>query len=228
MNGIIPVIRNPITLIFTASTPLTILFLLSVAGPSNVAFAVSGSIVFVIASNGIAVGSDATLNRVEYKFQDILVASPVSPLSYATGLALSALAFSLPMLGLFAIVGVLASGQLNLPLFTLAVLMSWATMSFVGFILSTFVLNSRSAYLVVSSFAQIISVVPPVFYQFDVLPPPLREIAFAVPTAQAAELFRQSFGIQQEFSVAGSLAILSAYSIISVLLLKYKARWREP
>ncbi len=90
MTGILWLRRNPISLLFSAISPFSILFVLFVVSNGQyLQFAVSGSLVMALVGYGLALGQDISFYKTEYKIQDVFVASPVSSLTYMTGLALS-------------------------------------------------------------------------------------------------------------------------------------------
>src|ERR687895_600920 len=87
MTGILWLRRNPLSLIFTAISPFSLLFILFIVSSGEyVQFAVAGSLVMALVGYGLALG------------QDIFVASPVSSITYMLGLALSQLLYGLPAL----------------------------------------------------------------------------------------------------------------------------------
>src|ERR671927_396106 len=99
MTGVLWLRRNPMSLVFTAISPFSLLFVLFVISNGHyIQFAVAGSLVMALVGYGLALGQDISFYKTEYKIQDVFVASPVSPLTYMTGLALSELLFGLPAL----------------------------------------------------------------------------------------------------------------------------------
>src|SRR6188472_4725450 len=103
LTGLLWLRRNPMSMVFTAISPFSLLFVLFVVSNGHyVQFAIAGSLVMALVGYGLALGQDISFYKTEYKIQDIFVASPVSPLTYMTGLALSELLFGLPALGVLA------------------------------------------------------------------------------------------------------------------------------
>src|SRR6185503_294238 len=101
VTGILWLRRNPISLVFTAISPFSLLFVLFVVSGGEadiIELAVVGSLVMALVGYGLALGQDISFYKTEYKIKDIFVASPVSPLTYMMGLALSVLLFGLPAL----------------------------------------------------------------------------------------------------------------------------------
>ena len=89
MTGVLWLRRNPMSLVFTAISPFSLLFVLFViSGGQYIHFAVAGSLVMALVGYGLALGQDISFYKTEYKVQDVFVASPVSPLTYMVRLAL--------------------------------------------------------------------------------------------------------------------------------------------
>ena len=99
MTGYLWLRRNPLSLIFTAISPFSLLFILFIVSSGEyVQFAVAGSLVMALVGYGLALGQDISFYKIEYKMQDVFVASPVSSITYMLGLALSQLLYGLPAL----------------------------------------------------------------------------------------------------------------------------------
>lgn len=230
--GIVPMIRIPTLLPFVFATPFTILFILFVSGqPTLFAYGLSGAITMTVAQQGLFLGADLTNYKIEHKFQSVVVASPVSPFTYMFSVALSELTFAIPALtillmimayrtpgaGAVAILGILA-----------VALLTWITTSSIGFFLSTYVLNTRTAFLTVTFISIILSVLPPVFYPMKILPANIRWLAELVPTTHASVLIQGFAGLP----VGATQTILSwialpAFAAAFLALALLKARWRE-
>ena len=99
LTGFLWLRRNPMSMVFTAISPFSLLFVLFVISNGHyIQFAIAGSLVMALVGYGLALGQDISFYKTEYKIQDVFVASPVSPLTYMTGLAFSELLFGLPAL----------------------------------------------------------------------------------------------------------------------------------
>ena len=104
LTGILWLRRNPISMVFSAISPFSLLFVLFVVSNGHyIQFAVAGSLVMALVGYGLALGQDISFYKTEYKIQDVFVASPVSPLTYMTGLALSQLLFGFPALAVLTV-----------------------------------------------------------------------------------------------------------------------------
>src|SRR5919108_5561044 len=146
LTGILWLRRNPVSMVFSAISPFSMLFVLFVISNGHyVQFAVVGSLVMALVGYGLSLGQDISFYKTEYKVQDIFVASPVSSLTYMTGLALSELLFGLPTLIVLAILVVYFGSVFSIPLLVATILLIWGAMSALGFFLSSHMLHMRNA-----------------------------------------------------------------------------------
>ena len=230
MTGVLWLRRNPMSLVFTAISPFSLLFVLFVvSGGQYIHFAVAGSLVMALVGYGLALGQDISFYKTEYKVQDVFVASPVSPLTYMVGLALSELLFGLPALVVLATLVVYFGSVFSIPLLVATILLIWGAMSALGFFLSSHMLHMRNATQVISFVNVILAVLPPVFYSMDMMPDVLRPLAYAVPTTHASLMLQDIMGISTpaDWSLEFGFAIQIAYLLAFITLAKTKALWRE-
>jgi ABC-2 type transport system permease protein len=230
MTGVLWLRRNPMSLVFTAISPFSLLFVLFVvSGGQYIHFAVAGSLVMALVGYGLALGQDISFYKTEYKVQDVFVASPVSPLTYMVGLALSELLFGLPALIVLATLVVYFGSIFSIPLLVATILLIWGAMSAMGFFLSSHMLHMRNATQVISFVNVILAVIPPVFYSMDIMPEVLRPLAYAVPTTHASLMLQDIMGIPTpaDWSLEFGFAVQIAYLLAFVTLAKTKALWRE-
>ena len=230
--GIVPMVRIPTLLPFVFATPFTILFILYVSGqPALFAYGLSGAITMTVAQQGLFLGADLTNYKIEHKFQSVVVASPVSAFTYMFSVALSELAFAVPAIAV--LLAILAyrtpgAGALTMGGIMVVAVLTWMTTSSIGFFLSTYVLNTRTAFLTVTFISIILSILPPVFYPMQVLPPDIRWLSDLAPTTHASVLIQGLSGlpVSGEQTMVSWLALpIFAVAFLSLALLK--ARWRE-
>ena len=230
MTGVLWLRRNPMSLVFTAISPFSLLFVLFViSGGQYIHFAVAGSLVMALVGYGLALGQDISFYKTEYKVQDVFVASSVSPLTYMMGLALSELLFGLPALVVLATLVVYFGSVFSIPLLVATILLIWGAMSAMGFFLSSHMLHMRNATQVISFVNVILAVLPPVFYSIDIMPEVLRPLAYAVPTTHASLMLQYIMGMPTaaDWSLGFGFAIQIAYLVGFIMLAKTKAIWRE-
>jgi ABC-2 type transport system permease protein len=230
-TGILWLQRNPISLVFTAISPFSLLFVLFVVSNGQYThYAVAGSLVMALVGYGLALGQDISFYKTEYKIQDIFVASPISPLTYMMGLALSELLFGLPALTVLAALVIYFGAPLTaIPLLVATILLLWGSMSAMGFFLSSHMLHMRNATQVISFVNVVLGVLPPIFYPVTNLPDVLRYIAYLVPTTHASMTLQYIMGLPTpaEWSVGLGYAVQVVYLVGFVVLAKTKALWRE-
>ncbi|PWU79846.1 MAG: hypothetical protein DLM72_15225 [Candidatus Nitrosopolaris wilkensis] len=231
LTGILWLRRNPISMVFSAISPFSLLFVLFVVSNGHyIQFAVAGSLVMALVGYGLALGQDISFYKTEYKIQDVFVASPVSPLTYMTGLALSQLLFGFPALAVLTVLAAFFGTSLsNIPLLISTIFLIWGSMSAMGFFLSSHMLHMRNATQVISFVNVLLAVLPPVFYSIGRLPLDLQYLAYIVPTTHASLMLQYTMGLPtpKEWSVALGLLVQVSYLIGFVMLAKTKAIWRE-
>src|ERR687898_970028 len=231
MTGILWLRRNPLSMVFSALSPFSILFVLFVVSNGEYTdLAIAGSLVMATVGYGLALGQDISFYKTEYKIQDVFVAAPVSSLTYMTGLALSELLFGLPALIALTVLAALYGNTLaTLPLLICSILLTWGAMSAMGFFLSSHMLHMRNATQIISFVNVVLAVLPPVFYSIERLPAELQFVAYAVPTTHASLMLQYIMGIPTPigWSIWLGLAIQIIYLVGFVLLAKTKALWRD-
>ncbi len=228
--GILPMVRVPALLPFVFATPFTILFILYVSGSgAALSYGLAGAITMTVAQQGLILGADLTSFKIEHKFQSIVVASPVSSFTYFISIALSEILFAaLPLAVLLAIVSHDGTGAFEILEIIGVILLTWITTSSIGFFLSTYVLNTRTAFLTVTFISVVISVLPPVFYPLSLLPSFLRPIAELAPTTHASILIQSLTNVPTgSAQVDLSWVALPIFTAIFMALALFKARWRE-
>lgn len=231
-TGILVVIRSPGFIVFSAMTPFTILFFLFVVGGgSYLAYGVVGATISILVQAGLSLGADATYNRIQYRFQDFCVASPLTAIDYMIGLSLGEVTFVAPslavLLGLLAYLGLIG---LNFPVLVVVMFLAWVSSSALGFFLSTYILQTRSAFSLTALIATLLTVLPPVYYPIEVIPQVYRCLAYIVPTTHLSILMQSTLGVRVfEFGqLELSWGVLIAYTVLFLALASFKARWRQP
>lgn len=231
-TGILVVIRSPGFIVFSSTTPFTVLFFLFVVGgPGYIPYGLVGATVSILVGAGLFLGADATFNRLQFKFQDFCVASPLPAVDYMVGLSLGELTFVTPSLAvLIFIFGYLRLITLSFPLALVVMLLAWVFSSSFGFFLSTFILRSRSAFSVTSLVSTLLTVVPPVFYPIEIIPQSYRFLAYLAPTTYLSILMQSVLGLQSysQEQIAASWMVLLSFTIFFFSLAAFKARWRQP
>ncbi len=227
--GFTPMLRNPLFIAFVFSTPFTLLFILFVASNGEaLPYGLAGALTMVTTELGLFVGTDLASYKLQNRFQDIVVASPVSPLIYMFGVALSELIFGAPAL---IILFVLIAGQ-GAALAALVgclgvVVLLWITTTSLGFFFSAYAPNTQNAFIINGFITTVLSVLPPVYYSLNVLPAYLVPLAQIMPTTEASALFQGSIGLGYTVDPIFGFSVLLAATFIMLLLVSFRMRWRE-
>lgn len=166
------------------------------------------------------------------KIREIIVAMPVHPISYAMGIAFAPLIISSPGLVIFAALamwlGVLTFSSL---LWSIVILiLCWATLSSLGFLISTYL--QRASIYTLNTLSNLLGIalvfLPPVYYPEEMLSS-FSWIALLFPTSNAAGLIRIYAGLLD----AAAVMILVRWSILVTTMIACtiailaKAKWRE-
>jgi ABC-2 type transport system permease protein len=231
-DGVLPIKRSPFNVVNFVISPLTILFFIYLfAGPGKAEFAISGGLIAVIVGSCIILETEAAFIRLVVRLQDMFVSSPLSPVSYVLGLSLALLLNGLAGIVLFSLLlvasgAVSAIGALEI---ALACIMTWASVSSLGFVLSTFARDMRDLWVYAPLFTVTLSFLPPIFYPITLIPPQFRFIAYFAPTTYPAQIIQMATKLIP-FSTTGfvfDIAVGSAYVLMLVLFAAKLARWRQ-
>ena len=231
-DGILPIRRSPFDVLNFILSPLTILFFIYIfAGPSRAVFALGGGLIAVIVGSCITLETEAAFMRIVVKLQDMFVASPISAVSYVAGLSLAKLFSGLAGIVLFSVLlGVYASisvvGALEI---VAAAAITWASISALGFMISTFARDVRDLWVYSPLLNVALSFLPPVFYPISFLPQEFRVVAYVAPTTYPAQIIQAATG---QISIGQGVLLFDfvgglAYTLVLIALAAKLARWRQ-
>lgn len=238
-NGIMPLWRSPLLIAAVFLTPFSFLFFLYVIAPRPLfPFGVVGGILFTALFTGNGMLNDCAYLRLERQLQQVFVASPLSPLAYLLGMALSELAFALPATVLFTSILVLVTpvGPFAVAALVGVVLVTWLLATTLGFLISTLFSQLREIWPIGTLVFSLLSVLPPVFYPASEIPARWQWVAMLAPSTFAAQLADRAVGlgggvttgvpvVDSPFFALGALLGITLLCGAAALFL---ARWREP
>jgi len=227
--GFIPMLRNPLFIPFVFSSPFTLLFILFVATSGTaLPFGIAGALTMVTTELGLFVGTDLASYKIQNKFQDIVVASPVSPLVYMFGVALSELIFGAPaLLVLFGLMAWHGASLMTIAITMGVVALLWVTTTSIGFFFSAYAPSTQNAFIINGFIATLLSVLPPVYYSVSILPHIVVPLAEVLPTTEASSLFQGALGLGYSINPVFSFAVLVVAAACLLLLVSFKMKWRE-
>lgn len=225
----LPFLRNPFLIIGILALGFFPLFIIITAG-GVAAYGFIGTIIVGISGAGLGIAADVVYNRDWLKFQDMLVSSPVHPLSYAFGISLSALVQALPVSLIFISLAVVSQVLPITSLLSVAMilLLTWASMTMLGFTLATY-MKSREIGTASTMLGLMLSYLPPVYYPITAVPEYLRWVTFLVPTTHSAELLRGLGGLADLDwgSAFFHWIALFIFTIVFLVFTLKGARWRQ-
>ncbi len=213
--------------------PVIFIFVFATA-PGAATQSLVGAIILTFAFTGLFASQSVYFNKQWFRFQDMLVASKVSPASYAVGLSVSGLVVALPgvLVALFLVL-------LSRPTPVAGVLVGlgtsvilWIGLVFVGFAIGATTKNARRA----NSIPQVLSIalgfLPPVYYPLSTLDhyPVAQAFAMLIPTTHAAQLAKYYFGLIDipGWQVALGWAYLLGFTALMGFLASRRAHWVDP
>lgn len=165
------------------------------------------------------------------RLQEMFVTSPVGPLTYAFGIALSRLLPGLLSTVLFMAV-MLAVGYLEPSKVIVTLLLVEASDilgAMLGFLVATYFPNPQHIGGLAAMLGFLLTMVPPVLYPLDVLPPTWQYVMGILPPTHAAHLLRAFNGVSENAALpvwVSALALLFFFAT-SVYLVARRSRWRE-
>jgi len=225
--------RNPLMLMVIAMiSAIPLFFMAMFTGGGMLIHGIVGAMVSTVAFIGVAAGiQDISWDRY-VKIREMIVAMPVHPASYAIGIALAPLLLSVPSLLFFGAIATMwgVFSPLTMLWTVAALVLCWAAMSAIGFIISTYLFKASPWLL--NNLSNLLGIglifIPPVYYPETMLGG-LSWISALIPTSNAAGLVRAYLGLlklPQEVIVVRWL-ILIVTTVVFVVLTSLKTRWTE-
>ena len=232
VNAIYEMKNYPVVLISTVISPLSLLLVITfVSNGALFGTAIEGGLIMVFFSSGIALQSDLSHLKNDFKLQDMIVSSPTSSRLYMAGMALAEIVYSLP--GLIILI-VLAEIYLHpsliqaLILFVVLMLM-FAISVAIGFMLSTFSSDVVQSYAFSRLLSLLFATLPPVYYPITYVPAPFNYLAYLSPTTYAAEIMHSATGyldLSFNWLIVDWIVLVVVCAIILFIGLK-KNRWKD-
>lgn len=226
--------RNPLMIMLLAmisSIPLFFMLMFS-SGGNVIAHGLIGAMVSSVSFVGVMAGiQDISWDRY-VKIREMIVAMPVHPASYALGIALAPLLVSIPSLIFF---GAITAYLGFLTLQTLvwivpALIIVWAAMSTMGFMISTYLMKSSTMML--NNLSNLLGIgfifIPPVYFSEAQLGN-LSWISVIIPTSNVAGLIRSYMGLlplsTEAIIIRWTVLIITTLTFVTLTFIK--AKWRE-
>ncbi|MGI0149527.1 MAG: ABC transporter permease [Thermoplasmata archaeon] len=230
----LPLLRDPMLLVVISLfsfLPVIFIFVFATQ-PGAAVQSLVGAIILTFAFTGLFASQSVYFNKQWFRFQDMFVASKVSPASYALGLSVSGLVVALPSV-LVALVLLILSGPstaAGVLLLLASSTLLWIGLVFVGFAIGATTKNARRA----NSIPQVLSIalgfLPPVYYPLSTLPAYAQPLAMLIPTTHAAQLAKYYFGLITipAWEVWVGWAYLLGFAALMGFIASRRAHWVDP
>jgi len=232
VNAIYEMINYPIVLLASVISPLSLLAVVTfVSKGTLLGTAIEGGLVMSFFSSGIAMASDLSHLKNDFKLQDMVVSSPTSSRLYMGGMALAEIVYSIPSI---AILTVLVVIYVHLSIAQAAVmivvlLLMFAMSVALGFMLSTILNDVVQSFAFTRLLSLLFTTLPPVYYPITYIPQTFRYAAYLSPTTYAAGLIQATTGYLTISSglLAFYWAVLLGVTAVILLIAVKKTRWKD-
>jgi ABC-type multidrug transport system permease subunit len=185
-----------------------------------------GLLVITVFDAGAQLSVDINGLRIS-KFKDILVSSPVGPLTYAfgtaIGMSLLSLVYSITLLIAYITVYRLDAYSVMSMIIILALL--WAVGILLGLIISLSIRSHIRLMIVSDAVYSTFAYTTPVYYPPTILPQQLRILTYISPPASAVEAILVSN--TRGMGILPHILSLLVWLITLLVLALFKSRWRE-
>jgi ABC-type multidrug transport system permease subunit len=233
----LPLLRDPMLLVVISLfsfLPVIFIFVFATQ-PGAAEQSLVGAIILIFSFTGLFASQSVYFNKQWFRFQDMFVASRVSPASYAFGLSLSGLVVALPSV-VVALIFLIVSGPtsaLGILLLLATSALLWIGLVFVGFAIGASTKNARRANSVPQVLSIAMGFLPPVYYPLAFLDkwPIAQAFAMAIPTTHAAQLAKYYFGLLPnvpDWQIVVGWVYLLAFAAVMGVIAARRAHWVDP
>ena len=232
VNAVYEMKNYPIVLFSTVLSPLSLLLVITfVSGGALFGTAIEGGLIMIFFSSGIALQSDLSHLKNDFKLQDMIVSSPTSSRLYMGGMALAEIVYSLPaLIILIVLAGIyIQPNLLQITILSIVLLLMFAVSVAIGFMLSTFSSDVVQSYAFSRLLSLLFATLPPVYYPITYVPSPFNYLAYLSPTTYAAEIMHSSTGfldISTNMLILDWVVLLGVCAVILFIAIR-KTRWRD-
>jgi ABC-2 type transport system permease protein len=232
VNAFYEMKNYPIVLFSTVLSPLSLLLVITfVSGGTLFGTAIEGGLIMIFFSSGIALQSDLSHLKNDFKLQDMIVSSPTSSRLYMGGMALAEIVYSLPALIILVVLAgiYLQPNLLQVAVLSFVLILIFAVSVAMGFMLSTFSSDVVQSYAFTRLLSLLFATLPPVYYPITLVPWPFNYLAYLSPTTYAAEIMHSSTGFIDASinTLIVDWAVLLGVCAVILFIAVKKTRWRD-
>jgi ABC-2 type transport system permease protein len=227
-NGVSWIRDSPWSIVANVITPICLLVIIYlISGGKLVAYAIVGGVIAIIASSTLTSTGQSAMFRLEFRIQDLIIATRVSMLDYILGFVVANLVFTSPGIVLFTIFSIvfhLFTIQRFLTTVAVALLLALATTSIAVFVGSK-IRRTVGMWSISGILSALFTLLPPTFYPYTVLPKIALYILAISPVTPAAIILQGAYGLGPVNLFAPFLLV--AEVIIYIFIARTFGRWRE-
>jgi len=222
----------PVVTISTIISPLSLLaVVVFISNGALFGTAIIGGLIMVFFSSGIALQSDLSHLKNDFKLQDMIVSSPTSAKMYMGGMAIAEIVYAIPALAILITLAAiyLQPNPLQILTLTTVLLLIFSISVAIGFMLSTLSSDVVQSYAFSRLLSLLFTTLPPVYYPISYMPTPFNYIAYLSPTTYAAALMHSATGfliLSTTQTISYWAILIGVCSAIMGIAVK-KTRWRE-
>ncbi|BAB59668.1 hypothetical protein [Thermoplasma volcanium GSS1] len=220
--------RGPSYLISAMSTPLALLFLIFIISRGKLLdYALVGGFIGLVSSVSLSSAGDAAFLRLQLRIQDLFVATSISPTDYMFGLTLSYFVFSIPGLVVYVILGIIFHVFTFIGVLVLVAVLILLTISTssISFIVSGLISHVRNVWGIAGILSVVMTVLPPTFYPYYIIPKAFLYALSVSPAASAAVIVQGAFGLSP--ILMQMLYIFILETIIYAFLGRVMIKWHS-
>lgn len=214
-------------IVYSLLIPISLLFIFGIISSGRlVPLAILGGLISVFVTNGINTLSDSAQLRIQHKFYDLFIATPLASVEYVMGFVLAELFFALPSIVLFMAIGY-AYHIFTIYLAVLTVLimlMLYFAIAFFSVGISFLPRHTRSIWSFTGILTLALTLFPPVYYPYTELPKPVLWLFLLLPSGSAAVFLQGVFGFSKVMHLSGYIFVAEflAYMIVALLIVRLK------
>ncbi len=232
VNAIYEMKNYPIVTLSAVISPLSLLAVVAfVSNGDLLGTAIVGGLIMLFFSSGIALQSDLSHLKNDFKLQDMIVSSPASAKMYLAGMSIAELVYSIPGIAILIVLAAIyiQLSMLQIAIFGSVLFLMFALSTAIGFMLSTFSSDVVQSYAFSRLLSLLFATLPPVYYPITLVPYPFNYLAYLSPTTYAAEIMHWSIGaleLSATHLFIDWVVLIGACIIIMFVAIK-KSRWRD-
>lgn len=227
-NGISWLRESPWSIIANVVSPICLLMIIYlVSGGRLIAYAIVGGVIAIVSATTLTSTGQSAMFRLEFRIQDLIIATRVNMFDYILGFAVANLVFASPGIAFFTILSVIFH------LFTLqrflitvlVVLMLALTTTSIAVFVGSKIKRTIGMWAISGILSALFTLLPPTFYPYNVLPKAALYVLSISPVTPAAVILQGAYDLGPVNDFMPFLLV--AEVIFYVLLANKLGRWRD-